>query len=688
MSLAHKPLTRAAFLTSFALASLASPSAATWCGNPVPPCDPTNPNSRCYQPPPPDPRCEPRECKKCTKSPCYVGSGVYVNSAVDLELPTPGFTLSASRLYESTHTIDGPMGHGWTSSLTAHLYHATYLLAAPNIVEREANITMPDGARYRFVEDGVGGFTPPLGRHDNLVHNPDGSFDLTIQRTMSKLHFAADGALISMTDDFGNSLLLTYDGAGHLERIADQAGTGRYIDVYWGADGRISDLVDSAARGITFTYDAHGLLTTATDPLDRETQFSYAPGKYVPLLASVTDHWGRPVSAIAFDSKDRVTSYSDKGETFTYMYSYQGNPFRTAKVDGAGNTWVFAYSSGGLVIDQIPPAGASYASRHTDFYPDGAIQLVVDELGSKTHLTYDSFGNVATLTRYYQTPHAIRYDYEYDPAFSGRVTSITPRNPTSGMVDPSWQAWRFSYHQTGSAAPGALNQVLRVRSDGVTLEALATLESDTKGRLVSYTDAAGGTTDFVFDAEQNQTAVIRPANNVSGIRPETTFTYDALGRVTAKTDAEDNLTTFEHDAVGRIQNITLPPLGIVSPIQFAKSFTYDEFDSGSGLIFSTEIDSSGATTRRGRDQFDRTRITVDPLGATSLRTFTQGLLNSSTDAMGNVTSYSYDKLRRLVSITFPDLAIESYTYFADGSLKSRLDRKSQLTNYEYDLPAA
>src|SRR3954452_8326161 len=68
-------------------------------------------------PPSPPPICQPRECDKCTKSPCYVATGIY-----------------ASRLYDSSRVTDGPLGLGWSSSLMPRLYYATYLFNAPNTI--------------------------------------------------------------------------------------------------------------------------------------------------------------------------------------------------------------------------------------------------------------------------------------------------------------------------------------------------------------------------------------------------------------------------------------------------------------------------------------------------------------------------------------------------------------------------
>lgn len=675
--------TLAAGFSCFLLAPLAH-AQGSFCGNAVPPCDPKNPSSKCYQPPPPDPRCEPRECKKCTKSPCFVGSGAYVSSAVDLELPTTGYWLWAARAYESTHLIDGALGYGWTSSLTARLYYATYLLAAPNVVEREATITLFDGSRQRFSENPDGSFSPPLGRHDILTRNQDGTFDLTIQRTMSRLHFDSTGSLSWLSDDYGNRLVFSYAADGSLERVADEAGSGRFVDVYWGADGRISDLVDSAGREIGYTYNSEGLLTQVSDPLQRATLYTYSQGKYVPLLSSITDNWGRSVTAITYDTKDRVNSYTDRGETYTYTYNYQANPLKTAKTDSLGRTWVFLHGPGGLVNDDIPPTGSGGSTSHDDYYPDGSVQQSTDEVGSKTKFTYDSAGSILTLTRFYLTPNAVRYDYTYDPSFPGRVTSITARDPATGLVNPDWQSWRYDYYQAVDPAPGALRRVLRVESDGTTLDTMATYVYDDRGRILSVTNGDGGTTNYAYDAQGNLSTVTSPTNNDAGTRPVTSYLYDSLGRVTSKRSPVGSAVNYHRDSIGRLVSMTLPPPSAESPLPFTMSYSYDNFDSTTGLLFRVATDDNGIVTRQGFDAHDRPVESTNGLGAVTRRTYARDLLASSIDANGNTSSYTEESLKRLASVEFPDLTTERYTYFENGALKTTTDRNNQTITYAYD----
>jgi YD repeat-containing protein len=116
--------------------------------------------------------------------------------------------------------------------LQVRLAYSVYLYAAPSTYQKEADIRMPDSRLFTFTEnpDGVT-YTPPSGRHDTLLRQPDGSWTLTIQNSRSVWLFNQDGSLASMTDEYGNVQSWTYDGNGRLQRVTDVA-SGRYLDVY------------------------------------------------------------------------------------------------------------------------------------------------------------------------------------------------------------------------------------------------------------------------------------------------------------------------------------------------------------------------------------------------------------------------------------------------------------------------
>ena len=188
-----------------------------------------------------------------------------------------------------------------------------YLFAAPSTYQKVAHIVMPDGSRWTFVDNGTSTFTPPLGRHDTLVRNPDGSFQLTLQRSRVRLLFGTSGSLTSLIDDFGNTLNYSYDGSGRIQTIADGAGSGRSLTVSWGGDGRISSVRDQTTRQVQYGY-TQGKLTTVTDLAGRITTYGYATGRFGPILNQVKDPWNRIVSDVVYNSSDRIQTYTEHGE--------------------------------------------------------------------------------------------------------------------------------------------------------------------------------------------------------------------------------------------------------------------------------------------------------------------------------------------------------------------------------------
>ena len=180
-------------------------------------------------------------------------------------------------------------------------------------------------------------------------------------------HFDPTGALTSLIDDYGNTQMWTYDGTGRLQRVQDSV-SGRYLDLYYGGDGRLSTIQDSTGRQVQYGYDGNGDLTTVTDPLNRVTTYSYVQGRFVPLLARIQDAWGRVITDITYDSTDRVLSYTEDGERFTYTYSYSGNANQTAKnydLNSGGSPWVYSTGTFGQITNAATPAGSGGAAKST-----------------------------------------------------------------------------------------------------------------------------------------------------------------------------------------------------------------------------------------------------------------------------------------------------------------------------------
>ncbi len=100
-----------------------------------------------------------------------------------------------------------------------------------------------------------------------------------------------------------------------------------------------------------------------------------------------------------------------------------------------------------------------------------------------------------------QGPQAVRFDYAYDPNFTGKVISITPKNPATGAVDPDWQAWQYDYHQAGSACAGSPSSCLSRSKRWDNLDTLATYTYNSAGQVLTVTDGSGAVTTYAYDSD-------------------------------------------------------------------------------------------------------------------------------------------------------------------------------------------
>lgn len=657
----------ASLLIVVALIGITSPALATvYCTSPTPPA-PAPPEEA------PSPHCAP-PCT-CQRSPCYVSSGIYVTDATDLSVRTVGPPLAVYRKYVSHRAVDGPLGVGWTTSLTSRVYYGARLLSPPSTYQYNAEVILPDGTSLKFTANGSG-FMPPSGRGDVLVRNGDGSWKLTPQRSRAEMRFNVDGTLSKWIDEFGNTVDYTYQAGGKIDRVTDVA-SGRYLQVTW-LNGRISEVQDSASRTVRYRYDpTAGTLLGFDDALTsasaaEATTYTYTTGRFGPLLSEIKDQWGRTVSKLEWYAESKLKSYTEgaydasnpaesPGEKYTYTYNTGGGP--TTKTDSFGSV-TYVFDSNGLVQEN--------ASFNGQGLPTQAV-----ENDAQVTYTYNARGNV--LTR--NVAQQAAWTYEYDPSFPDQVTKMTPSSN-------NWPGQRYEYFPPGSPAPGALKKLEQRRSDGTTYDLVAEYTYNSRGQVLTETTGAAGFVSYTYFANGDLQSVQTPAGTTS-------FTHDALGRmltVVAPGGSASNATTYTYDALDRPITVTLPKPSLSSSLSFTTTFEYDLFDTATGRSISVITDANGRVTRSYFDVFGHmveTRSYANASSSTVLTSlayaYRHNLLRTITDANGNKTTYTYDAKRRLISTTFPDGLTESYGRMASGTLTSVTDRRGNTTAYQYDV---
>jgi len=172
------------------------------------------------------------------------------------------------------------------------------------------------------------------------------------------------------------------------------------------------------------------------------------------------------------------------------------------------------------------------------------------------------------------------------------------------------------------------------------------------GELRSITDRQGNSLTF------------QPNGIFSSTGKNVTFTRDAQGRITTVDyppyfQGQDNAARYQYDAAGDLTTVDLAKV----PFVFFRTM-HHTYETGTHRL-KTSIDARGNTVRTS---------TYD----------TAGRLATDTDALGNVTSYTYNLDTRTNTTTFPDTGVVTQTFDARGLVVSETDQLGHTTTHEYD----
>ncbi|QDU58543.1 putative deoxyribonuclease RhsB [Aeoliella mucimassa] len=318
---------------------------------------------------------------------------------------------------------------------------------------------------------------------------------------------------------------------------------------------------------------------------------------------------------------------------------------------------------------------------------DGAISG--DEI--VTHYEYDARHRVTDVYANYKANQPatedqnIRIQYEYDDV--GNVTSI---------IDPIGRAVSYDYD--------LLNRPIRVTepdpddtgsSNGPLEAPVSHVAYDSVGRLLADRDANGNVTRYGYDALHRSTDLYATLGVHVGM------TYDLAGQLTSSTDAEGGVTRYEYDDAGRVLQLILPG-------QDSTPITY-EYDTLSNVrVITDQLDRDMVYEYDDQSRLERsilnyvdgvTSAATDEDLITSYTYYADGMLASVEETIGwdgseavtRTTSYEYDGLGRLSTVTLPhettpSLAGSQLHQFYDsyGRLQYDVDQLGNVTEYQYD----
>jgi RHS repeat-associated protein len=671
--------------------------------------------------------------KGCDSCPCTRGddpvdhsTGIKFETATDVSWGGARGGITLTRMYSSDNSaqaILGRFGRGWKDSYDIRLTGNWSVGGAGRVV-------MPDeqtGRLFSYARTEGNGtlvFTTTatvsqLG--DTVRKLTDGTFDY-LKAGGDVTRFDSGGRPTSLVDRNGNTTTLTYTGS-NLTQITDPVG--RALALSYDSNNRVVSITDPLGGTWHYTYDssiAFGILDTVTDPLAGVTRYAYTNLR----LSSITDPRGSFAKRITYDAAGRVISqqFADNG-TENYDYTLSGGIVTSTTItDPLGRKTEKRFNASGYVIgetdslgqsarvergigDNLPisitgPCGCVEATRQFD--DRGNVLSSTDQLGHTIRTEYDPVFNRPTKT-IDELGHETRYSYDS----KGNVLSMT--NALS-------QTTSYTYDQFGEleSVTDALGHTIGMEHDtygnlSATVDAShnrSTRESDVAGRLLRTTDPLGRRASMTYDSLNRMLTNTDPSGAVRR------YEYDANGNKTKETNALDEVISLNYDAknrlvkridpLGRTRQITYDSLNeitrTVSPGGRVMTYGWDargqrasvtdalngsiryEYDNRGNLV--KVADQRGNTTAFVYDQMSRQVATIDPLGKrTSASYNAHGDVSETIDRLGRSTRYTYDEVDRPIRIEYAD-AIVTNTFDLAGRLTHIADTQSGSIDRTYD----
>jgi RHS repeat-associated protein len=636
---------------------------------------------------------------------------------------------------EVEHTFDGSQNIVNRGSSTSAYGRGWQLAGLDSLAVDTDGVlwVQSDGNSLWYAEDGSGGFDAAEGTSSTLVENVGGTYTLTSQHGI-ELNFDSSGNLTSREDRNGNSVDYTYT-SGLLTKITDAVGRDTTLTY---TSGRLTSVADFASRTATLTYDASGrlsgvtqpdpdgagalaspvtdfaydatshALTKVTDPLDKETAFTYGShGRLTNIKHPGNQNWqltslqtvGLPTGAsgntlASADPQAIVTNERSKVSKFrldrfggvlesvdalnrktTYLRDSAGQLAKItgADPDGSSNPLtkpvsIIGYDDSGNVVYTQDALGNTTTATFTSSF--NQLASATDALGNTTTNTYDTAGNLTKIT----DANSNEWTFEYST--SGDVTkSTTPDPDGAGSLLALSTTYAYdTYRRLTTTTHPDTETVVNAY--------------DSADNITSVTDELGNAATFVFDALNRLTSV---TDREGG---ETTHEYDARGSVISTTNALGDETTFEYNGRGWLTTETRPDPDGAGPLSApVVDYTYDatgnvtqtgepNYINTEGVWF--EYDAVGNKTLevRGAVGVDETSFEYDNLNR----------LTSVTDSEDSETRYTYDAVGRLTAemrvidlLSNPVLGVTTtYAYDANGNQTDVTDPRGYVTVTEYD----
>ncbi len=457
--------------------------------------------------------------------------------------------------------------------------------------------------------------------------------------------------------------------------------------------------------------------------------------------------------------------------TDTLSSEREPSPDSAGQVEGAWTWYGYANQDTSTVSSEPPDPLLNCIAR---LLPDGTTRFTTVEyhpyahfptrriesytasngaLGTRTNTysyVYPSWNDLTAVTQSGLTNARIGWNTNHQPTYItnalNEVTALT-YNPDSRqltrIVTPSGVTNDFTYYSSNAASPnGGMLQTLTLQPQGRVLtftwtNGLPHTLSDERGLTLTHTwDGLNRLTSTTYPDgtyESNVYSRLDLGATRDRLGHWTCAGYDALGRLTALTNANNaitrlgwcdcgslesitnalqQVTTLFYDNQGQLSQVVQPDRAVTYQRDALGRVTNAVDGTGRGLrlgynhqgLLSSVSNAFGRVWSAAYDEHDRLLHLTGELGVTVTNRYdslhrlaarswaggSEGYLWQSnglagfTNANGQVTRYSRDAAGRLLALTNANLEVQSFAYNSINQITDLWDARTNRTRWQYD----
>lgn len=524
--------------------------------------------------------------------------------------------------------------------------------------------------------------------------------------------------LSQITNLVGHYVTINRDTNDLLTSIVNDAGTTLLSFGY--QNGQLQTISDNTLRSVTYGFtdltsqnSSIPVLSTVSViniPSITQWQYNYTVVNQEPFLNEVqTQDPGGSGTLVAastqYDSDGRVQSHLDANSN-TRSYTYTASDAQVV-VQRSGGTQDLSYtqdfnSNNNNVDTGIVDAFGHHTSlAYADPQNTYQATTLTNRNGQQTQMSYDPYGSVLQSIDPRQVKTTSQLDYS---SFGlGDVRSVQPINASSSLygVEVNY------YQQSDGVINGLVEDVFtavpgeNVQNTGVEGNVWTHYTYDTLGNVATVTrpgpySAANGTTvTYNYGTSEALGEPLSVTTSDIGYDGTTTttsesFRYDNRGNCTAAIDPMGYETDYAYNDADQCYQVTYPDPANGHIDSGSYTLNYGFAYTGGPVTSTTLKDGAGNTVRQvvyhlGHEG-ELQSVSGDVLPVSYTYDSLYRML-TQTDGKSQTTSYTYDAVGNLSSITYQGGDKEQYTsYDNDGNLLKRIDGNNVETDYTYSDP--